>query len=87
MADEEQTAGKNPWYKRTWVRVLFVFLCGIAVGSAVRNSRSPEERLERAKRDLQATQEQIFVTDRHRSSQTVTATVTAAPGRVLAVDL
>ena len=69
MANEKQTAGKNPWYKRTWVTVLFVFLCGIAVGSAVRNSRSPEERIERAKRALQAAQEQTAQAEVERAEQ------------------
>ena len=69
MAAEEQTAEKAPWYKRTWVKVFFVFLCGIAVGSAVRNSRSPEERLERAKRDLQTAQEQAAQAEGGRAEQ------------------
>ena len=58
MADAGQTEEKSSWYKSPWVKVLFIFLLGFAVGVGVRHSRSPEKRLELAKRDLQAAREQ-----------------------------
>ena len=51
MAAEEQTEEKRPWYTHAWVKVLVVFLVGLGVGLSSRGS--PEERLERAQRDVQ----------------------------------
>lgn len=83
MADEEQTAKKSPWYKRTWMKVLgysFVFLWGFAVGDT--ESGSPEERLERAKRDLESATVQRLLeagTDPNRQDPAgTTALMTAA---------